>query len=146
MLFRSFIRTILHIGVHRDDHIPDRCFETLVHGSAFATLTARYTFSPTLDARAAYGRTVGNPWMGPLYSTYMSNTAAFTAAGVSLQTLWDTLKLEKSDTLEAGVDWQLGSWTLAPTVYYSKLRDKQITAYDPAVKVSYLQKIGRAHV
>ena len=108
------------------------------------TLTARYTFSPTLDARAAYGRTVGNPWMGPLYSTYMSSTAAFTAAGVSLQTLWDTLKLEKSDTLEAGVDWQLGSWTLAPTVYYSKLRDKQVTAYDPAVKVSYLQSGVRA--
>ena len=70
--------------------------------------------------------------------------AAFQTAGVSLQQLWDTLKLERSDTVEAGVDWQFGAWTLAPTVYYSRLRDKQVNAYDPAVGVSYLQSGVRA--
>jgi iron complex outermembrane receptor protein len=103
------------------------------------TFTSRWQLSATLDAKLAYGRTVGNPWMGPLYSTYQSNAAAFQKAGIPLQRLWDTLKLEKSDTIEGGLEWHDGHLALAPSLFYSRLRDKQVSAFDPAVGVSYLQ-------
>jgi iron complex outermembrane receptor protein len=105
----------------------------------------QWTVQPGLDARLAYGRGVGNPWMGPLYSTYMSNAARFQAAGVTLQSLWDDLRLEVADTVEAGLAWRGERWTLAPTLYYSKMKDKQVTAFDPAVGVAYLQPGVHAH-
>ncbi|TCT21424.1 TonB-dependent receptor [Thiobaca trueperi] len=103
------------------------------------TLTSRWILTPSLDARTTYGRTVGNPWMGPLYSVYMSNQKAFQKAGIPLQTLWDELQLETSDTVEIGLEWHQGPLSLSPTLFYSRLRDKQVTAYDPLVGVSYLQ-------
>ena len=103
------------------------------------TLTSRWQLAPALAAKLAIGRTVGNPWMGPLYSTYQSNVAAFQKAGIPMQKLWDTLRLEKSDTIEAGLEWQSGKFTLLPSLYYSRLRDKQVTAFDPVVGVAYLQ-------
>lgn len=103
------------------------------------TLNSRWTLSDALDLRATYGRTVGNPWMGPLYSTYQSNATAFQKAGVSLQKLWNDLKLEVVDTAETGLVWRGRDWTLSPTVYYSRIKDKQVNAYDPGVGVSYLQ-------
>jgi iron complex outermembrane receptor protein len=103
------------------------------------SFSSRWKLDTTLDAKIAFGRTVGNPWMGPLYSAYQNNVAAFQAAGIPLQKLWDTLKLEKSDTVEGGLEWRLGAVSLAPTIFYSRLRDKQVTAFDPVVGVSYLQ-------
>lgn len=103
------------------------------------TFTSRWQLNATLEAKLAFGRTVGNPWMGPLYSTYQSNVAAFQKAGISLQRLWNDLKLEKSDTIEGGLEWHHGALTLMPTLFYSRLRDKQINAFDPAVGVAYLQ-------
>lgn len=103
------------------------------------SLSGGLILTPSLDLRAAYGRTVGNPWMGPLYSGYMRNEKAFQRAGVTLQDLWDDLALETSDTLELGLQWRHGGLTLTPTLFYSWLRDKQVTAYDPAVGISYLQ-------
>lgn len=103
------------------------------------TFTSRWKLDPALDAKLAFGRTVGNPWMGPLYSTYQSNAAAFQKAGIPLQRLWDTLKLEQADTLEGGLEWRSGKLTLQPTLFYTRFRDKQVTAFDPAVGVSYLQ-------
>lgn len=118
--------------------------QTSTMDEVLPTFTSRWKLNPALDAKLAFGRTVGNPWMGPLYSTYQSNSAAFQKAGIPLQRLWDTLKLEKSDTLEGGLEWHYGTLTLAPTLFYSRLRDKQVNAFDPAVGVAYLQSGVRA--
>ena len=99
----------------------------------------RWAFDPQWTARVGYGRTIGNPWMGPLYSTFMSNTAAFTAAGITLQDLWDDLKLEYADTVETGLAWHSASARIDANLFYSRIRDKQVNAYDPAVGLSYLQ-------
>jgi iron complex outermembrane receptor protein len=108
------------------------------------SFSARWHFAPAWTARAGFARTVGNPWMGPLYSTFMSNTASFTAAGVRLQDLWDDLKLETSDTLEAGLAWHSERARAQATVFYARIRDKQVNAYDPAVGLSYLQSGAKA--
>jgi len=107
-------------------------------------LSARWHFAPAWTARAGYARTVGNPWMGPLYSTFMSNTARFTSAGVSLQDLWDDLELETSDTVETGLAWQRERARAELTVFYSRIRHKQVNAYDPVVGLSYLQSGAKA--
>jgi iron complex outermembrane receptor protein len=82
--------------------------------------------------------------MGPLYSTYQSNLAAFQKAGIPLQQMWNNLKLEKSDTIEGGLEWHDKHLLISPTLFYSALRDKQVTAFDPVVGVSYLQNGVRA--
>lgn len=103
------------------------------------TLSMGFELTPSVELKAAYGRTIGNPWLGPLYSAYTSNQKAFQKAGIQLQQLWDELAFETADTVEAGLTWRLGPVTLSPTLYYSWLSDKQVTAYDPVVGVSYLQ-------
>lgn len=109
------------------------------------SLSLQWAFSPNLEGRLSAGRNVGNPWIGPLYSTYMSNAARFQTAGVSLQSLWNSLRLEKADTVDLGLSWHGERLTLAPTLYYTRFKDKQVTAYDPAVGVSYLQNGVDAH-
>lgn len=105
----------------------------------FACVSSRWTLTPAWEARVAYGRTVGNPWLGPLYSTYMSNAAAFAKAGVSMQDLWDELKLEKDDSFELGASWKGETLRVEGTLFYSRISDKQVNAYAPAVGVAYLQ-------
>ncbi|MBS0356233.1 MAG: TonB-dependent receptor [Proteobacteria bacterium] len=115
------------------------------YSAVLPSASLQWAFSPALEGRLAYGRGVGNPWLGPLYSTYASNAARFQSAGVSLQSLWSNLRLETADTVDAGLSWHSGALTLAPTLYVSRAKDKQVTAYDPAVGLSYLQPGVRSH-
>jgi iron complex outermembrane recepter protein len=115
------------------------------YNALLPSLALQWAFSPTLDGRLSAGRNVGNPWLGPLYSTYMSNVTRFQTAGVSLQNLWNSLRLEKADTVDLGLSWHGERLTLAPTLYYTRFKDKQVTAYDAAVGVSYLQSGVDAH-
>ncbi|MGE4295506.1 MAG: TonB-dependent receptor [Campylobacterales bacterium] len=102
---------------------------------------ASYRHSPDLSFNIGYGRTYAMPWQGPLYSSFTNaaNNAKFNTAGITLQDLWDDLKLETADVAEIGLDWNAGAYRVSPTLYYSKHKNKQVQAYDPAVDVSYLQ-------
>ncbi|GAB0149578.1 TonB-dependent receptor [Marichromatium sp. PS1] len=109
------------------------------------SLSLSRELTPGLEARLALGRTIGNPWLGPLYSGYMNARERFEAAGIDLQSLWQRLRFERAETIEAGLRWRHGNLTLAPTLYWGRLRDKQVMAYDPALDLSYLQGGVRAH-
>lgn len=124
---------------------PTLTTATADYSATLPSASLQWAMAADLEGRLAYGRGIGNPWMGPLYSTYMSNAARFQAAGVSLQKLWDNLKLEVADTVDLGLTWRGEGWTVAPTLYYSKLKDKQVTAFDPVVGIAYLQPGVRAH-
>src|SRR5690606_23797043 len=120
---------------------PPRNPDASVSGHRFDALLpnlgARYALSDRLSIRAAYGRNVGYPFQGPLYSTYTGNIARFRLAGVSLQELWDDMKLEVADMLDLGLRIEGEHWYLAPTFYYAKYRDKQVTVFDPRVGLNY---------
>jgi len=101
------------------------------------SLMATYAASGTVDLRASYNRTYANPWQGPLWSIYNSNTKTFQDAGITLQELWDELKLEIADNFEFGAKWHRSEWYTAVNVYYADVKHKQVTVYDPNVGLSY---------
>lgn len=117
----------------------DKRFDALL-----PNLSARYAFSNRLSARAAYARNAGYPYQGPLYSTYTGNKAAFSKAGVTLQNIWDGMKLEVADALDLGLRFNGDDWYVAPTAFYAKHHDKQVTVFDPLVGLNYQQNGGKA--
>jgi len=104
----------------------------------------RYDFDDQTNLRLTYGRNYAEGWLGPLYSTFKSNQAAFTAAGITLQNLWDGVKLEISDNVDLGARFGGDSWHVAPTVFYGKFHDKQVLVYDSRVNTSYYQSNAAA--
>ncbi len=99
-----------------------------------------YEINQQLNARLTYGRNYASPWIGPMYSTYQSNIAAFQSHGISFQDFWDDIKLEISDNFDLGVTYDSGTWYLSPTLFYSRTRNKQIpNVYDPVLGISYYQ-------
>lgn len=103
-----------------------------------------YDLTDNLSLRAMYGRNYAYPLQGPLYSVYVNNQAAFAAQGISLQHLWNETKLETSDNIDVGARYNNGTVSVAPTLFYAYFRDKQVTAYDPAIGTSYLQSGAEA--
>jgi iron complex outermembrane recepter protein len=79
-----------------------------------------------------------------LFPTYVMNEASFLAKGVTLQSLWDKLKLETSDNIDLGVKTNIGAITLKPNLYASFYKNKQVSIYDSSVGVSYPANVGDA--
>jgi len=84
-----------------------------------------------------YGRNYANPWQGPLWSVYNSKSSVFSAAGITLQDLWDELRLETSDNVELFVRYGGSDLNLKTTLFYGDYAHKQVTVYDPALNLSY---------
>ncbi len=105
---------------------------------------AHYEFTKEASARFTYGRNYASPWAGPVYSTYYSNYSKFNAAGLTLQDLWDDMKLEISDNFDLGFRYNQGSWYVAPTLFYSRFKNKQVPIYDSRVGTSYYQSRAEA--
>ena len=97
-----------------------------------------------LGVGGGYGRNYANPWQGPLWSVYNSNTAKFSAAGISLQDLWNELRLETSDNFELFARYAEGPAAFKVTLFYGDYRHKQVTVYDPALNLSYYKSNAEA--
>ena len=103
-----------------------------------------YEFDDQTNLRLNYGRNYAEGWLGPLYSTFKNNQAAFTSAGISLQDLWNGVKLEISDNLDLGARFGNDTWHISPTLFYGKFHDKQVLVYDSRVNTSYYQSNASA--
>lgn len=106
------------------------------------SFSAKYALSSDADIFASYAKGVALPEQGPLWSTYKSNQAAFIAKGISLQQFWDRAKFETSDQYNVGVKYRGKNWSIEPTVYYSKYKNKQVSAYDTLIATTYKQNAG----
>lgn len=91
-----------------------------------------------------YARNFANPWQGPLWSVYNSNTAKFQAAGITLQDLWDELKLETSNNFELYAKYSYEKFALKNTFFYGDYKNKQVTVYDPSLNLSYYKSDSNA--
>ena len=66
------------------------------------------------------------------------------AKGVTLQHIWDNTDLELSDNFDFGLRYDNGTVTIAPTVFYGRYHNKQVTIYDSSVGLSYMQSNAEA--
>lgn len=107
-------------------------------------LGVRRTLSDGVSARAAYGRNYAHPFQGPLYSTYRGNAESFGNQGITLNQLWNGLKLETSDNVDLGLELTGERVQVRPTVFYAWFHDKQVMAFDPTVGVGYFQNVAAA--
>ncbi|WP_041963129.1 TonB-dependent receptor [Sulfurospirillum cavolei] len=108
------------------------------------SLNFKYTLSDSIDLFAGYAKGYASPWIGPLFSIYKSNNATFRAKGISLQDIWDKFELETSDQFDVGAKIKGENWMIVPTLYHVVYNDKQVTAYDPAVNLTYYQNNAKA--
>jgi len=91
------------------------------------------------SAHSGLGRTYGRPDWGPQATQYSNNSAAFTKAGMNLQTLFDKLNLELNTTLDLGFNYQIDALSVAPTIYFGTGENREIQIYDPIAKTAYYQ-------
>lgn len=103
-----------------------------------------YDITDHLTARFMYGKNYAYPSLGPLYNTYVKKLSAYQKTGVSLQSIWDDTKLETSDNFEVGLRYNDGTFSLAPTFFYARYRNKLVSTYDSLTKLTYLQNVGEA--
>lgn len=108
------------------------------------SLNLNYRLNNDIALVADYAKGYANPWNGPLYSVYKSNKANFTSHGITLQDLWNTLQLETSDSYDIGAKIHGQNWRVEPTFYYTRYKNKQVTAYDPVTSLNYYQSNAEA--
>lgn len=103
------------------------------------SLSAKYAFNSSTDVFASYARGVASPDQGPLWQVYKYKQSAFTSKGITLQDFWNRAKFETSDQYNLGAKYRGKNYSVEPTVYYAKYKDKQVTAYDSFVNQTYKQ-------
>ncbi|WP_051379011.1 TonB-dependent receptor [Derxia gummosa] len=94
--------------------------------------------------RASAGKLVGAPSFDA-WQVYQNNAAAFAAAGVSAQSLWDASRPETANAFDLGLRWQAGAWSVEPTVYRTNFSHKAVAFRDPRVNLAYSQNVGEGH-
>jgi iron complex outermembrane receptor protein len=101
--------------------------------------SVNHAFEKNMNAYFAYGTGYQfNSWNGQS-SAYTNNKAAFRAAGISFDTLWSQLEPERLDNFDLGFRYKGKMFGIAPTLYYSKDKNKTVTVYDTVVGAPYLQ-------
>ena len=112
------------------------------------TLGVDYRIADGIELTASYGRNQIRPYAYvPLVTTYNSNRAAFQAAGVTLDDMFNGYDMEISDTIELGARFR-GSWLeVMPTLFFAKHKNLLTTVHDPRIGdsgVNYYQNVGEA--
>ena len=72
-----------------------------------------------------------------LFPTYVRQRGNFVSRGITLQSLWDDMALEKSDNIDLGVKLRIGKVHLNPNLFLSLVKNKQARVYDPDLGVTY---------
>jgi iron complex outermembrane receptor protein len=109
------------------------------------SLALGWQLNPKLELYANYGRTYMRPYAYvPVAVIYTTNRAAFSAAGLTLQDVFDQWDMETADNFDLGCRWHGERFDLNPTVFYAKHHDLLVQAYDPLVGVNYHQNLGDA--
>lgn len=105
-------------------------------------LGATYKLNAQDVLHAHYGRTHGLDVN--LFPFYANAAANFAAKGISLQSLWDKLRFETADTLDAG--WRhTAAWGYFDvTAFVSQSKNKQSIIYDASVDARYPYNIADA--
>ena len=104
-----------------------------------------YPLAHGAQLRGSFGRTYGRQNWGSVASAFTSNRAAFDAAGLHFNDIWNKLRPEISDNFDLGARFDFGNAYIAPTFFHTRYRNKQLSIFDPLVKVAYHQSVASAH-
>ncbi|MDD3468116.1 MAG: TonB-dependent receptor [Campylobacterales bacterium] len=105
------------------------------------SISAKYSINPNTDVFAGYARGMSTPDQGPLWQIYKQNYTT-KLKGVSFQQFWDKAKAETSDQYNLGMKYKTSKYSIEPTLYYATYENKQVSAYDSDVQLSYKQNIA----
>ncbi len=109
------------------------------------SLGLNYHISDGIEIYASYGRSQIRPYSYlPLITLYNNNRAAFQAAGVTLDEMFQGYDMEITDSVELGARLRNDWMEIRPTVFYAKHKNLLTTVYDPRVNLSYSQNVGDA--
>ncbi|WP_067733037.1 TonB-dependent receptor [Novosphingobium naphthalenivorans] len=102
----------------------------------------RYEFSPRLAWHLAAGRNYGSAGFD-VWPTYQQNFAAFNAAGLTANVLWQNLRPEITTAVDMGLKWTFPGGFFSPTVYFADSKDRSV-AYDNGIGLSYAQNVAKS--
>lgn len=123
---------------------PSRSADDVTFRELLPYLGLTYALSPAADLTFSAGRNYGAPAFG-IWPTYQSNAAKFKAAGVGADQIWNSIEPETADAVDLGLRLRLPHGSLAPTLYYARYRNQEVSFWDPAVKLAYSQNVGESH-
>jgi iron complex outermembrane receptor protein len=103
---------------------------------------ATYEFSDNLALRASYGKNYNTPQysLGSAIINYYKK-------GLSedqLEDIWHGIEPETSHNFDLGLIYRYGQWSVAPTVYYSLVKNVGVSYFDPDLNFTYWQNVGEA--
>ncbi|CAN5270357.1 TonB-dependent receptor [soil metagenome] len=102
----------------------------------------RYSLSPAIALHVSAGQNYGSAGFD-VWPTYQQNFAAFNAAGLTANTLWQHLHPEIATAVDAGLTWTFPGGAFSPTVYFADSEDRSV-AYDPGVGLTYAQNAAKS--
>jgi iron complex outermembrane receptor protein len=95
-----------------------------------------YEFSPAVSAHVSLGRSLGMPALG----IFNQNPSG----GIQTsQQYWDAIRPELATNLDLGWRLRLGDFTLDPTLYLSRSKNKGINVYSDDTRTVWSQNIGK---
>lgn len=111
-----------------------------VSGRSFAhwlpQVGAAYAFSDAVEVHGNLGQNIGAP------SFDAFNQAP--AGGITTsQQYWDQLRPEISTNLDLGSRLRVANWTLDPTLYVARSRNKAVNVFSSTTNTVYSQNIGK---
>ena len=101
-----------------------------------------HRFLESTQLRASYGRTYNTPSYG-----LGRQITALQARGLTdeqLQRVWDSIKPETGDNFDLGLNYSFGRGFIAPTAFYSLVKNVGGSFYDPDLDMTYTQNTAEA--
>jgi outer membrane receptor protein involved in Fe transport len=103
---------------------PAASFAGKTQRVALPNAGASYRILPGLAIYANYGRNYARPQSYPeLMQAFLSARAAYTAASVNMQYLYDKFGLTRADDYEAGLRYEARHFHVTPSVFYNRYYD-----------------------
>lgn len=119
--------------------------EEKTYDELLPSLGLNYHISDNVEIYASYGRNQIRPYAYmPLITLYNTNRAAFQAAGVTLDDMFNGYQMEMTDSVELGVRLRNDWMEIRPTVFYAQHENLLTTVHDPRVNLNYYQNVGEA--
>lgn len=115
--------------------VAARSVDSRSFGRWLPQLGASYQVTPLVELHVNAGQTIG----GPSFDAFNQTPPA----GFTSQWYWDQLKPEIATAIDIGARLRHDRFYLDPTVYYSRSKNKGVSAYDPATNTVWSQNVGK---